>query len=295
MAGGDSIFEREVEAALAKSSKASDGNLLNNQREDFDWREQFRKDFISFAEKKFDNMGDKFLVDSFVRDNIDRATDYLSSFVNVDEMGQPITGVRRLSAMSAAEYSRLWNVGVNWFSGQLGFDFNAPLPRSGGGGSRGPSAADIRNSFDEDQLTETVNKMWGAYLITDNKNSRSIAKSYIEAMVATKGEKAIDLQTYILGKIRADSRHKMLYQNKPSGVDELQYITPYIQATQQVVGGQGGSKAAVGDIAGGGAALGATAAQFNERLARTSQNQQTKGYINSIEERVRGVKNVLRG
>ena len=87
----------------------------------------------------------------------------------------------------------------------------------------------------------------------------------------------------------------MIYRNKPEGQDELQYSQPYSQAAQAVVGGGGRSGATANDIAAGGAALGTGTDDFRARLERTQEHQQSTGFINGLEQRVRDVKDILRG
>jgi len=277
-------------------SVAESERFLDPLSPEFDWRVKFRSDVVSQLEKWADDFNvSKFALDAFVRDNIDGATNYVARFINVDEMGQPITDVRRLTPLSFEEYQRVWQQGMTYFSAVSGLDFAEIKPKGGGGGRRKPTAGEIRAMFDEDQLTEAVNDMWGAYLVEDAPNARAIAANYIDAIVATGGEQEIDFETYVLGKIRATNRHKLVYRNKPAGIDELQYISPYVQSATTVIGGGGRSGATASDVAAGGAALGASGAAFSDRLARTPQHQQTKGYINELEQRVRDVKDILRG
>jgi hypothetical protein len=113
--------------------------------------------------------------------------------------------------------------------------------------------------------------------------------------VRSKGEKEIDFETFILNKAKADPRHKQIYRNKPQAMSELQYIQPYVQAAQQAMGGGQGREQAVGDVAVGGAALGASPDAFRQRLARTSAQKNSQGFIRGLEDQVRGIKDVLRG
>ena len=266
--------------------------------EAFDWKHQFRKDSLSMLNSWASQFGyDKFVMESFVRDNIDRATNYMWERHADRQLNIP-EGDRSTDAIDMREYQRMWHDGMGWFTRESGLDFDGlgQTGRSGSGsGSRRPTASDIRNMFDEDELTEAAHKMWGAYLVEDNPEARNIAREYINAIVASGGEQELDFQTFVLNKIRGDARHNMLYRNKPEGMDELQYITPYTQAAATVIGGAGRPGATANDVAAGGAALGATSDAFRDRLARTPQHQQTKGFINGLEQRVRDVKNVLRG
>jgi len=266
--------------------------------EEFDWRHQFRKDSLSMLNSWANQFGyDKFVMESFVRDNIDRATNFMWERHADRQLNNP-EGDRSTDAIDMAEYQRMWQDGMGWYTRESGLDFDGlgQTGRSGSGsGSRRPTASDIRNMFDEDELTEAAHKMWGAYLVEDNPNSRNIAREYINAIVASGGEQELDFQTFVLNKIRGDARHNMLYRNKPEGMDELQYISPYTQAATAAIGGGGRPGGTANDIASAGAALGSSASAFNSRLARAPEQQQSTSFINSLEQRVRGVRNVLRG
>jgi hypothetical protein len=267
---------------------------------DYDWTAKFRTDAVTYLERVGADYGfDRFTMESFVRNNIDAAIDYINerqSLASGRFGGDSILERGRNKAVNkdtAFNFQRMWEDGMTFFSMEAGINFVNPRPPGGGSGRRRPSAADIRKSFDVDQLSEQINKMWNAYLIEDNAQARTLAKSYVEAIVDTKGEQEIDFQTFVLDKIRKDKRHGLLYRNKPEGLDELAYLTPFVQSAASVVGGQ--NKGLMKGLATGGAALGASGAQFQERLRHTTQNQQSSGFINQIEERVRGIKDVLRG
>ncbi len=266
--------------------------------EAFDWQAQFRKDMVTQAESWASKFGvPKFIVDATIRDNIDAATSYM-----IDQQKQRGTaygyipeGDPSRDAFSMQEYGRMWQDGLNFFTMQTGYDF-AGIGKPRGGSGRGrPTAAQLRNMFDIDQLTEDANKMWGAYLLEDSKDARSIATEYVDAIVASGGEQELDYQTFVLNKIRATNRHSLLYTNKPEGMDELQYVQPYAQAATSVIGGGGQTGRTANDVAASGAALGASSSAFSSRLARTPEHQQSQGFINGLEQRVRGIKNVLRG
>jgi len=261
----------------------------------FDWRTKFRNDAVTQIEKWAGDFGyPKFALDAFVRDNIDGAVSHITRMMNPGP-----EGMRAQDAFSATQYKMMWDHGMTYFSRFSGLPFDGLQTTNrgsgSGSGSRGPTSAQIRDSFDEDQLTEAANKMWGAYLVEDAPNARGIAKGYIDAVVAGRGEKTIDFETFVLERIRKTNRHKLVYRNKPEGASELEYISPYTQAATSVIGGAGRPGGTASDVAAGGAALGASSDAFRDRLARTPQHQQTKGFINGLEQRVRDVKNVLRG
>ena len=114
-------------------------------------------------------------------------------------------------------------------------------------------------------------------------------------MVDTSGEQTRDFETFVLGKIRATSRHKLVYRGKPEGTDELQYIAPYAQSARSVIGGGGQAGSTANDVAAAGGALGASSAAFGDRLAKTTEATASQGFITNLENTVRDVKNILRG
>lgn len=276
---------------------------------EFDWRAKFRTDIVSQAEKWAESLGvSKFALDALVRDNIDRALNYItqsvvlpkntSTTVNLGDgvLEQRSTGLWQPE--SPQDWQQVWNAGVMFYSALAGVDLagiSSGRGRGSGSGSRGPTAEDIRNMFDEDELTSSVEALWGAHLLEDTKKARSIAKNYINAIVKSGGKKEIDFKTYVTSQMEKEARWQLIYQNKPEGVEPLQYAQKYYQMAQAAVGGGQGNKQLVGNLAAGGAALGASADAFAGRLARTDAQRNSKGFINGLEETVRGVKNVLRG
>ncbi len=278
----------------------------------FDWRTKFRTDAVSMVEKWSEDFGiSKFALDSFVRDNMDNALTFINANVispnslrgsrtsphqtgRTERVGGHQRG--RWTPQSPEDFEQIWNAGIAKFSMMLGFDLQQAKPdSSSGSGSRGPSSQDIRNMFDEDQLTEAANSIWQSRLVEDASDARGMAKAYINEMVRSRGERKIDFEQFILNKVEGDIRHDLIYSNKPEGVSDLSHIQPYVQAAMQAMGGTGGLGQQMSDVAVGGAALGASAGAFQQRLARTSANQNSQGFINGLEDRVAGVSNLLRG
>lgn len=273
----------------------------------FDWRTKFRTDAVSAVEKWADDFGvSKFALDAYVRDNMQKALNYIQ--INVAAPNAMMQARRpdgsidtaRLgpwSPSSPADWDQIWRAGLASFSMQLGFDLSAPPQATGSGrsGSRGPTAGEIRAMFDEDQLTDAVNSLWQGWLVEDAPDARSIAKSYINEIVRTRGEQEIDFGTYVTNKIKKTPRHGLIYKNKPDGVSEQQFLQPYVQSATAIMGGGAGVKEAVADVAVGGAALGASGEAFRNRLRRTDANKNSQGFIRGLEDRVRGVSDLLRG
>ena len=208
-----------------------------------------------------------------------------------------IPDLRPWEPSTASDWDQIWQAGMASFSMQLGFDLSQPpgKPSSGSGRARGPTAQEIRNMFDVDQLTDAANTIWQGWLVEDAPEARKLAKAYVDEVVRTKGENEIDFQTFITNKIKKTNRYGLIYQNKPDGLSEQQYLQPYVQSARQIMGGGQGQETAVADVATGGAALGASGDAFGQRLNRTAGVQNSSGFISGMEDRVRGVSNLLRG
>ncbi len=313
--GGDSTAET---ALRPPPSSSSEGKTFTPPKQGFeevypfDWRTKFRTDAVSMVERWSEEFGvSKFALDSFVRDNMDNALSFINANVISPNSlrGPPVGGHQtgrtelvgghqrgRWTPQTPEDFEQIWNAGIAKFSMMLGFDLQQAKPStSSGSGRSGPSAADIRNMFDEDQLTEVANNIWQSRLVEDAPDARGMAKAYIEQMVRSRGEQKIDYEQFILNKVNGSARHELIYSNKPSGISDLAHIQPYVQAAMQAMGGTGQLGSQMSDVAVGGAALGANAGAFQQRLARTSANQNSQGFINGLEDRVRGVSNLLRG
>lgn len=288
----------------------SGGGSTRSQVEDdrlsqgFEWETKFRTDVITQVEKWADALGvSKFSLDAWVRDNIDGAINFINQ--RVPEINRQVNkdfeeGILSLEARStpvtAQTWEKVWNHGLYWFSAQLGAPlFDLPASGRGRGGSRGPTAADIRNQFDEDQLTDAVNDLWRAYMWEESPNARAIAQEFINTVVSTLGQQEVDFETFVKGKMRATTRWDTLYQNKPDGVDELQYVQSYARAALSAVGGAAGSQQEVSDLVAGGAALGASPDAFGQRLSRTDAVRNSTGFVTGLEDRLSEVNGVLRG
>jgi hypothetical protein len=285
--------------------------------QDFDWETTFRTDAARIVRGWADILGwSADSLDSYVRDNMDGAFQYINKMVRVSpgsqqdpaELGhsRPYSrtsiGFKDVQNVTPDLFEQAWNAGISYFALQLGLtpdDFPKKSSGSGrsggGGGAAGPTAEDIRNMFDEDQLTQQATDMWRAGLVAEPTHARDIAQAYINAVVDSRGEKKIDFQTFVEKRIKADPRHDLLYGHKPEGMTDLQYIQPFVQSAMAVMGGGSGDTSAVSDVVAGGAALGASSDAFRGRLARTDENKNTAGFTNDLEARMRAVSGVLRG
>ncbi len=274
----------------------------------FDWRVKFRTDAVSQIEKWSKELGvSKFAIDAFVRDHMDGAIGYIKQVVftpnavrkpqrNRDTGDMELGPSQGWTPTTSEDFEQIWQAGIAYYSMQSGLNFANPPGKAGSGtGSRGPSAQDIRNMFDEDQLTDAANAIWQSRLVEEAPDARGMAKAYINEVVRTRGEQELDFETFILNKAKATSRWNLIYQNKPESQSEMAYIQPYVQAAQAAMGGAVGQNQDASSVAVGGAALGTDPAAFQQRLARTSANQNSQGFITGLEDRVRGVKDLLRG
>jgi hypothetical protein len=163
--------------------------------------------------------------------------------------------------------------------------------RGGGGGSRGLTAEQIRQQFDVDQLAAAVQNRWRGTLLTETDKSRDIAEDYIEEMVASGGKQKLDFDTYVDKKIEATDRFASIYANKPKSMSTAQYLQPYVQSAQQIVGAT--NEAAQLGIQG--AQFGASGAAFQARLNRTDAVTSSAPFINKIGERMTALRGMLRG
>lgn len=155
----------------------------------------------------------------------------------------------------------------------------------GGGGAKGLSAAD----FDLDYITEQVQELWRAYLLDDNKDPRAIASAYVNARVA-KPESPLELETFVLNRIRNTGRYRSIYRSKPEGIDELSFMNRYLSTARQYL-----SEGTAQGVAIGGAQFNAAPGAFQERISREREVQTTAPFIAGLEQMLSDVNGVLRG
>lgn len=161
---------------------------------------------------------------------------------------------------------------------------------SGGGGGGGRMTADqIRASFDLDQLAATARNIWQGTLLDDPKDARGMASAYVDAIVRNPDQK-LDFEAFINKQAEGTARYASLYRNKPAAMSPQQYLMPYLNSAQQMAR----PKEAV-NIAVGGAQLGADPNAFRSRLNRTNAVTTSAPFISSMEQRMTGLKRVLKG
>jgi hypothetical protein len=192
--------------------------------------------------------------------------------------------------------------GRNWLSGQDSSIkgifapnvFGDKLPkqpgRGGGGGARKLTAAEIRAQFDMDQLASSVTDLWRSNLLEEPRNARAIAKSYVDAVVATGGEQKIDFQTFVDKQMDTTPRSASLYRDKPPGMSKAQFMQPYVQAAAQHL-----RPTNVNETARAGAQLGASPGAFRDRLARSNEVRSSSPFITAMEGRMTELSKVFRG
>lgn len=162
------------------------------------------------------------------------------------------------------------------------------------GGSRGSGKApkDIRKNFDIEELTIAANNLWRGYLLEEGPDMRAVAKEYVERVVADP-EQRLDFDTFVYGKLKNTARYAMMYGNKPEGMSEAQFIQPYLQAAQQVIGPGFGDQLNATAI--GGARLHASPAAFSERLKRTDQALSSVGFFQHAGNALQSVSRLFQG
>ena len=299
--------EEEKTREPGRAGPYEDGEFQTGSRSlgpEFDWRTRFRTEALAYATKLGKQWGiPDFTMEAFIRSNIDQALNAMRAGMTRTQVEFDLEEgvghqVPREKPLSMQEWNRAWKDGLMFLSEASGLPFWGASQGTGqgpGSGRRGPSAADIRESFDENELTAAVEEYWGAYLLEDAPNARAIARSYIDAVVATGAQQKLDFETFVVERIKQAPRYRQIYANKPEGRSELEYITPYTSMATQVLGGSSGNRKQLGSIVAGGAALGSSPDAFAERLKRTDAVKNSSGFIRSLEDTTAAVRGVLRG
>lgn len=159
-----------------------------------------------------------------------------------------------------------------------------------GGGKSGPSAADIRASFDLDQLANRVDDLFRSYLITESKDPRTLAKQYVDTIVSNPDQE-LDFDTWVVNNhIKKQPRYASIYGQKPEGMSEQQFLQPYLNIANQVLRPDNAGDAAIG-----GAQFGASPEAFRNRLARSNETVTSAPFMQNLEGRLNSLKGVLKG
>ena len=189
-------------------------------------------------------------------------------------------------------FQELFELSWNRFA-SLNKDFGAfDTPTGGGRGSgrRGPSAQDIRNSFDQNALAQQATQIWRNMLYTAPPDANAMASAFVEAVVATGGEKQMDFVSFVRSKAMATGRFAVIYTDKPDGISPEAYLRQYTGPAEQFLRPGNVEGAALG-----GARLGSDQATFAARIRRSNETVTSAPFINSLETRIQNLSEVLRG
>jgi len=208
--------------------------------------------------------------------------------------GDRITLGRDYYQMTPEGLNELIDFSIDFFGNATGFSLRKAPPSSGGAGSgrrgsAGLTPEEIRNQFDIDELSRTVDDMNRGLVLESHNDPTSVARAYVEEVVRSKGEVKIDFANYVERSIERTARYKSIYKNKPDSLTALQYMQPYHQ-TALGISPDEGEAAAIG-----GAQFGSSQAQFGERLKRTDAVTGSAPYIQGLEQRMGELNSILRG
>ncbi len=186
-------------------------------------------------------------------------------------------------------------MGVWWLRGQqphladgLGKE---PFKKGGGGGRRGPTASEIRASFDVDELSRGVTQLWNAWLMEEPKDAVGIAKAYVEAIVRNPEQK-LDFKSFVLREIEGTAKYAVLAKNKPTHQPYEDFIGPLMAQASSFLGGGEGTQ--VGDLVGDAAQLASSPDAFAQRLGKERQITGSAPFLQSMEAQLRAVKGVFK-
>jgi len=313
----DAPSQEEVQAVLGLGSEDPDddpfspgsGNLFIDQQienqADFSWIDFLEDSLVKQFSGYYTAIGlDPLQARAAVLSNFNALGHYLDDEimgVSFDEAGQASADPRMQAfyTTTSTGLNALFNISRNWL---ISHDANLgrvarlaggtqPTRSGRGGGGRGPTAAEIRQQFDLDQLSNSANDLWRAHLLEESDDPRGIAKAYVDAVVATGGQQKIDFATFVRSRIEKTSRYASIYRSKPESVGALDHLTPYHQTARQVMG----STDEAAEAAIGGAQFGASGASFAARLSRTDAATSSAPYIQSLEQRMNALSGVLKG
>ena len=189
-------------------------------------------------------------------------------------------------------FSSSWNQfrSLNPVFGALSGGSAARTTGGRGSGARAPTSQDIRNRYDIDELSQNADTIWRNMLMTTPKSSRSIAKAYVDEIVRTKGEKALNFRAYVRRRAMDSNRFAVIYENKPEGLEPEEYLARYAGVASQVV-----RPGNVEELAIAGARIGSDQQTFSARLGRTNEVTGSAPFINGLENRMRSLSKVFRG
>lgn len=242
-----------------------------------------------------DAMGeDRYIMASFLETNWGGVLNYLDQTLFAANAGVPPEQLLqdRSTLLQASMGARLY-LQSKWAGLSEHWNTSASTGVSGGGGggtSRLPSEAEIRQQFDIDQLASMAQNTWRGILFDELDDPRTLARSYIDAIVASGGQQKLDFETFVETKATSTARYAAIYKNKPEGMTRAQFIQPYMNAAQQVIGAN--DQAVSSGLTG--AMTGASADSFQAQLNRTDAVTGSTSFINGMEARLTDLRKVFR-
>lgn len=171
-----------------------------------------------------------------------------------------------------------------WQWGEL----STSLRRRTGGGRAGAGGRSIRDQFDLEALSLSINAQYNALLLKDAPNAKALARAYVDQVVANPG-KALDFNTWVRNRVLDDPTAKWVFANKPEGVSHEEYMAQKAQAIASVLG----TPEDFGDRARGAAALNASPDALAGRLKLHAGVQRSENFLTSIENRYRSAARLL--
>jgi hypothetical protein len=218
----------------------------------------------------------------------------LLDYIGKDIFGRAqvsLYGDANLTMTNTAEgLQKLAGIGMNWIAARIPGFSGLTI---GGGGARGPTSAEIRQSFDVGQLAGRAGDLWRGYLVEEPQDARGLARAYVDAVVRSGAEQKIDFDTFVVDRIKATPRYAVMSKNKPKGMDYMNYIAPFVGSAQEILGGNQG-RGGISQVVMSAAGLGSDPQSFRERLKRSDTVTGSSGYINSLTEKTSGISRVLK-
>jgi hypothetical protein len=193
-----------------------------------------------------------------------------------------------LESLARAGFAQMMNY-LNL--GQLSYDF-APRGAGGGGrgGSRAPTADEIRAQFDLDELSRAATDIYRSIMLDEPKNARALAENYVEAVV-TNPDQRLDFESFVHRQLENTPRFKALYRNKPKGLSPEYYLQYYLQPAIQTMGA--GSRE-LQEVVEGAMKMGTSAGGFAGRLDRTREANLGSPFLSRVAKRTHNLRRMLR-
>ena len=231
------------------------------------------------------------MYDNVIATSASKVTNWINEYLSsTRQFGGDLLGYFN----SAEGFDLLFDLAWNQFA-TINRDFSergSAVVRGGGrgGGSRGPTAQDIRNSFDLNALAQSANQIWRDMLYTTPKDANAIASAYVDIIVESMGEKAVDFRSFVRSKAMETGRFAVIYKDKPEGQAPEEFLQQFTAPSENVLRGEN-----VESVALGGARLGSDSSTFQARLARSNEIVTSAPFINNLEGRMQGLSEVLKG